>query len=37
MQDISVFDGASIPTNQLDDEDLLGHAKRVHPENQRMQ
>jgi hypothetical protein len=37
VQDIYVFDGASIPTNQFDDKDLLGHAKGIHPENQRMQ
>jgi hypothetical protein len=37
VQDIYLFDGASFPTHEFDDEDLLGHAKGIHPENQRMQ
>jgi hypothetical protein len=37
VQDIYLFDGESIPRNYFDNEDLLGHAKGIHPENERMQ
>jgi quinolinate synthase len=37
VQDIYLFDGESIPRNEFDNEDLLGHVKGIHPENERMQ